>query len=156
MSRAAADVDEAAQIWAEATTERDGGTAVPELDHSRPVIEAVIDSSPRSFLLMAYDPQSVGAGFAAVAPVEEAQDEIAELRYLGVRPRAWGGGVARSLLSELPARAEELGFRRLQLSVYADNERAVELYRRLGWQADGEPVPHQRSGRLEQRYRLDV
>ncbi len=78
------------------------------------------------------------------------------LRYLGVRPSAWGGGVARSLLAELATRASVLGFTRLRLGVYVDNVRAVELYQRLGWIAEGGPMAHLRSGRLEQVYVLNL
>jgi ribosomal protein S18 acetylase RimI-like enzyme len=154
LTRSASEVDQAAQIWAETTAARDGETTVPGLDLARPVIQSVLDTSPRSFLLMAYLPEATEAvGFAAVEPVEE---RVAELRYLGVRPSAWGGGLARTLLNELPTRASGLGFTSLRLGVYVDNVRAVELYHRLNWLADGEPVPHPRSGRLEQRYVLNL
>ncbi|MEV6281514.1 GNAT family N-acetyltransferase [Kribbella sp. NPDC051770] len=154
LTRGATAVDQAAQIWAETTAARDGETTVPGLELARPVIQSVLDGSPRSFLLMAYAPETTDAvGFAAVGPVDAT---VAELRYLGVRPSAWGGGVARSLLAELPTRASELGFEGLRLSVYVDNVRAVELYERMAWIADGEAVPHPRSGRLEQRYVLGL
>jgi ribosomal protein S18 acetylase RimI-like enzyme len=42
----------------------------------------------------------------------------------------------------------------VQLLVYADNVRAIALYRRLGWQPAGEPAPHPRTGKPEQRYEL--
>ncbi|GAA0615931.1 GNAT family N-acetyltransferase [Kribbella sandramycini] len=154
LTREAAEVDQAARIWAETTAARDGEATVPSLDLARPVIQSVLDASPQSFLLMAHLPETPDAvGFAAVEPVEAAE---AELRYLGVRPSAWGSGVARSLLTDLPTRASELGFKRLRLSVYVDNVRAVELYQRLAWVADGAAVPHPRNGRLEQRYVLSV
>jgi len=62
--------------------------------------------------------------------------------------------VAQLLLNELTQQAKVLAFQSLQLSVYADNERAVGLYERLGWKPAGEPTPHPRHGRLEQRYTL--
>ncbi len=153
LTRAAAQLDDAALIWAETTAARDGEPTVPTLDEARPVIQAVIDSSPRSFLLMAADPDGTALGFAAVEPTQE-QSSVAELRYLGVHPQAWGRGVARLLLNELTQHAQALAFQSLQLSVYTDNERAVGLYERLGWKSVGEPTPHPRHGRLEERYTL--
>ncbi|MEU4396201.1 GNAT family N-acetyltransferase [Kribbella sp. NPDC023855] len=150
LTRSADQVSAAALIWAETTAARDGESVVPTLDEARPVIQAVIDSSPRSFLLMATDPAGTALGFAAVEPTQ--QPSVAELRYLGVRPRAWGRGVAQLLLNELAQQAKPLEFQTLQLSVYADNLRAVALYERLGWKPDGDPTPHPRHGRLEQRY----
>lgn len=153
LTRAADQVDAAALIWAETTAARDGEATVPTLDEARPVIQAVIDSSPRSFLLTATDSDDTALGFAAVEPTQ--QPAAAELRYLGVHPRSWGNGVAQLLLKELAQRANDLEFQTVQLSVYADNVRAVALYERLGWKPDGEPTPHPRSGRLEQRYILN-
>ncbi|MGH2910417.1 MAG: hypothetical protein ACRDK8_14120, partial [Solirubrobacteraceae bacterium] len=46
-------IDAAAEIWAQATAARDGGVDVAPLSVSRPVIEAVVTSSPRSLLLVA-------------------------------------------------------------------------------------------------------
>lgn len=150
-------VDEAARIWAEATAARDGDDQVAGLELSRPLIAAVLDSSPRSGLLVARDEQGAPVGFAAIEPVGGKDDaEIADLRYLGVRPSAWGGGVARALLEAIPGWLRDAGFRRAWLDVYLDNDRAVRLYERHGWVQAGEPAPHPRSGRLERRYELIV
>lgn len=151
-------IDEAAEIWAEATSARDGDVEVPPLHVSRRLIETVLDSSPRSLLLVAVGHDGRAVGFAAVQPVstvDEPDDEV-RLRYLGVRPDAWGRGVAAQLLVALRARLEAAGCRRAQLGVYVDNFRAIALYERLGWSPFGRAAPHPRSGRLEQEYRLDL
>lgn len=151
-------VDEAARIWAEATTARDGEAEVPPLHVSRPLIKTVLDSSPRSLLLVALDQDGRALGFAAVEPMSRAgePDDEARLRYLGVRPAAWGRGVAAQLLVALRSRLTAGGFTRALLGVYVDNFRAIALYERLGWSRCGRAVPHPRSGRLEQEYRLDL
>ena len=64
----AADIDDAAQIWAEATAARDGDDEVAELAASRPIIQGVLDRSPRSLLLLARTADGTAAGFAAVEP----------------------------------------------------------------------------------------
>ena len=87
-------VDDAAQIWAETTAARDGDADVAPLDLSRPIIEAVINSSDRSLLLIALGADSRALGFVAAEPTSDMGDRRAELRYLGVRPDAWGGGSA--------------------------------------------------------------
>ena len=43
-------------------------------------------------------------------------------------------------------------FRELELWVIADNERAVALYERSGWQATDEVKVRNSSGRLERRF----
>ncbi|MCL7456842.1 GNAT family N-acetyltransferase [Micromonospora sp. MSM11] len=146
-------IDEAARIWAEATAARDGDTEVAPLRLARPLIQAVLDGTPRSLLLVALDAGRV-VGFAAVEPVPT-DGSTAEIRYLGVEPAAWGRGVGRQLLRAAPAHLAAAGFARAELGVYVDNPRAVSLYEAAGWLPHGEAVPHPRSGRLEQRYRLD-
>lgn len=147
-------VDDAAMVWAQATAARDGDADVATLDLSRPVIRAVLDSSPRSALLVALDAAEHVVGFAAVAPAP-GDGTVAEIYYLGVRPDRWGHGVGRQLLQALPARLTAAGFAHAQLAVYTDNARAVALYEGLGWGLNGAPAPHARTGRLEQQYLLD-
>ncbi|MEU4780387.1 GNAT family N-acetyltransferase [Micromonospora sp. NPDC023633] len=76
-------------------------------------------------------------------------------RHLGVEPDSWGRGVGRHLVRAVPAHLAGAGFVRAELSVYVDNPQAVRLYETTGWLPYGEATPHPRSGRLEQRYRLD-
>jgi len=150
-------VDDAAQIWAEATAARDGDVDAAPLDVSRPIIEAVVNRSARSLLLIALDVDGRTLGFAAAEPRSNAGGERrAELRYLGVRPDAWGVGVATQLLTTLRLQLKTAGFATAQLLAYTDNPRASALYRRLGWTPYGVPQPHPRSGRPEQPYTLNL
>lgn len=52
---------------------------------------------------------------------------------------AWQGrGVGRALMQALCDHADRwLGLRRLELQVYADNHRAIALYRRFGFELEG-------------------
>jgi ribosomal protein S18 acetylase RimI-like enzyme len=174
-------IEEAAQIWAEATAARDGDEDVADLSLSRPVIEAVLDGSPAAFVLVARTEDGTAVGFVAVAPATVLASSVApssvapssvargsvaagagtsqpraEVRYLGVRPDMWGRGVGEWLLTDLRSRLAAAGFAGGQLLVYADNSRATALYERLGWQVRGEPTPHPRTGKPEQRYELDL
>jgi hypothetical protein len=79
-------LDMAAQIWAEATTIRNGHDTTPGLDVSRPVIQGVLDRSPRAFLLIARSADGTAAGFAAIEPVAESSETVAQVSYIGVRP----------------------------------------------------------------------
>ncbi len=164
--RGSRSIDEAAQIWAEATAARDGDEVVADLRLSRPVIEAVLEASPAAFVLIARAEDGTAAGFAAIAPGTSAPGASgpgagishprAEVHYLGVRPDMWGHGVGERLLTDLRSRLAPAGFAGAQLLVYTDNSRATALYERLGWQVRGEPTPHPRTGKPEQRYELDL
>jgi len=152
-TRAAADVDAAAQIWAEATAARDGEDDVADLADSRPIIQRVLDCSPESLLLLARSDHGLPLAFAAVEPVG---DRVAELTYFGVSPPLFGLGVGKELLRDLHRRLKAGGYLRAELSVYADNLRATRLYEGLGWQPCGEPAPHRKTGKPEQRYGLSL
>lgn len=153
-TRAAADIDAAAQIWAEATAARDGDHEVAELTDSRPIIQGVLDRSPGSLLLLAWSDEGEPVAFAAVEPAAEHGRATAELCYFGVSPPSWGLGVGERLLRGLVAELATAEFTSAELSVYVDNVRATRLYERLGWRAFGDPTPHPRTGKPEQRYRL--
>jgi ribosomal protein S18 acetylase RimI-like enzyme len=146
-------LDMAAQIWAEATT-RDGHDTMPALDVSRPVIQGVLDRSPRAFLLIARSADGTAAGFAAIEPVADSSETAAQVSYIGVRPQLWGQGIGETLLLETLQRLKAAGYARVELSVYPDNRKAVALYERLGWRPVGRPAPHPRTGKPEQRYEL--
>lgn len=161
--RGSADIDVAAEIWAEATAARDGDAEVAGLSISRPVIEAVLARSPDSFVLIACPDaaaadeitagNSLGAGFAAV---EQAGEGRALVSYLGVRPGSWGRGVGELLLRTVKSRLAASNYRSVELQVYVANVRAIALYERLGWRPCGEPAPHPRTGKPEQRYELEL
>jgi ribosomal protein S18 acetylase RimI-like enzyme len=146
----------AAQVWAEATAFRDGDPEVAPLEDSRPIIAGVA-GRPRSVLFVALDDQDQVTAFAVAAPALGSEDDpavTAEVEYVGVRPGRMGGpGLARGVLELLCAELAADGFTRAQLLVYVSNRRAVSVYQHLGWQAEGSPRPHRRTGKPEQRYR---
>jgi ribosomal-protein-alanine N-acetyltransferase len=77
-------------------------------------------------------------------------DEGYDIPSLGmaVHPEARGRGLARTLMVFLHMAARLRGARKIRLTVYRDNQRAVELYRRLGY-AYTEKDPRQLVGILE-------
>ncbi|WP_394621891.1 GNAT family N-acetyltransferase [Lentzea sp. JNUCC 0626] len=144
------DVDDAAMIWAHAVALRDGYDEVPTLAEARPGVEnALIDE--RSFLLLAVE-EGRAVGFVAGGPHETDGVRRAFLNYVGVHPDAQGRGVGEALLRELPDALIKNGYETVELLVFVDNVPGVRLYERLGWIKVGDPVPHPRHGRVEQRY----
>ena len=57
--------------------------------------------------------------------------------FLGVLRSHWGRGVGRALLSEAIRWAPTAGLSRLELVVMNENTRAIALYERLGFRAEG-------------------
>jgi ribosomal protein S18 acetylase RimI-like enzyme len=56
---------------------------------------------------------------------------------IGVRQAHAGQGIGRRLLAELERWARANGVRRLELTVMTHNERAVGLYRKMGYRVEG-------------------
>jgi len=150
-------LDGAAQVWAEATAARDGDPEVAPLDLSRPVIASAL-GRPGALLFVVLDEHEQVAAFAVAGPPPSADPEssagTAEVYYLGVRPSLWGTGLGRGVLRFLCAELAVAGFAEAQLLVYVSNARAARMYDQLGWQPQGLPAPHPRTGKPEQRYRL--
>lgn len=150
-------IDGAAQVWAEATATRDGDPDVAPLEISRPIIARVFDR-PRGVLVVALGKGNLVEAFAVAAPAQDgtasSPASTAEVEYVGVRPGRWGAGLAGSVLRMLCAELAADGFTDAQLLVYVSNRRAAGLYAQLGWQPQGSPRLHPRTGMPEQRYRL--
>ena len=66
---------------------------------------------------------------------------VAYLGTLAVAPQAKGSGLARRMMQDALDRLAASGIRRVELSVEADNPRAIAFYQRFGF------VHEERSGR---------
>lgn len=137
---------EAARIWAHATAHRDGDPDVATVEEALPVIDRAL--SPDGASLHLAETAGGALGFVVLEP----HGPAVEVVYLGVDPHAWGAGVGGALVAAASEHAAATGASRLELWVYEDNERAVSLYRRTGWQQTGDVRTHRISHRLERRY----
>jgi len=88
-----------------------------------------IASPTTTVLLLGEDdaPTSAAASFTQVA-------EVADLNRVMVHPQVRGRGLARALIREGAAWAEEHGAERMLLEVRHDNQTAIGLYRQLGFE----------------------
>lgn len=80
--------------------------------------------------------------FSHVAPLPDARTRLATM---GARPEARGSGAARELLALTVARSRERGDRWIELEVFAQNPRAVALYRSHGFEAVAELYGYERA-----------
>ena len=89
--------------------------------------------SERSFMLAALiDGELVGN-----CGVNEIADRL-KMRHraslgISIKKKAWGLGLGTVLISRALEQAKENGFTQVELGVFADNERAIGLYRKLGF-----------------------
>ena len=95
-------------------------------------LQAMLDSE-RNFMLAAFiDGELVGN-----CGVNEIADRL-KMRHraslgISIKKKAWGLGLGTVLISRALEQAKENGFTQVELGVFADNERAIYLYRKLGF-----------------------
>lgn len=92
---------------------------------------------PDGLLMLAADDSDV-AGCAAMRKIGE---HVCEIKRLFVRPQYRGMGIGRMLAQEIICRARHAGYHVMYLDTLAILERAIALYRSLGFQ-ETEPYYH--------------
>jgi GNAT superfamily N-acetyltransferase len=98
------------------------------------VARAVISDSRHGFLLLAIsEEQPIGIAYAAAHLSAEHGGTVGWLEELYVAPEWRGRGAGAALLEKVTKRAQELGWRGIELEVVAGHERAVPLYTRHGF-----------------------
>ncbi|MFD1703698.1 GNAT family N-acetyltransferase [Methylopila henanensis] len=93
-------------------------------------------TSPRDLLLSAeIDGRVVGA--SALRPFYGRRSHAAEF-WIGVREEHAGKGVGSQLLAAMIDTADNwLNVTRLEMTVFTDNERAIALYKKFGFEIEG-------------------
>jgi ribosomal protein S18 acetylase RimI-like enzyme len=74
-------------------------------------------------------------------------DPYTGLVVIGVDPKFQGQGIGQILLKEFEGRTRKMGFKRMKLTVKADNEQAIGAYEKSGWEIysnDGKSVGMQK------------
>lgn len=106
------------------------------VDEERAILSKAAESENSLFLVAEVNRDIVGV-LSYSGGRRKATRHVASLG-LSVRAAWQGHGVGTDLLTEAIRRAKESGcIRRLELYVYADNERAIRLYKRLGFVTEG-------------------
>ncbi|WP_431102211.1 GNAT family N-acetyltransferase [Roseateles noduli] len=98
----------------------------------------VPDTNSGELQLLAFDGERLlgSAGLHSVGP--QARRRHAMMLGIGVHPDAQGRGVGAALMDALIRQADDwLGVLRIELTVFADNARAIRLYERFGFEHEG-------------------
>jgi ribosomal protein S18 acetylase RimI-like enzyme len=140
------DVEMCVDIWVRSLESRDGAVDAQVMAERvrsaflNPILRFAVATAPR-------------VGFALVESGRPHPTE-ALLRFLAVDPDGEGSGIGRALLADAIDNTTIGGFRSLMLEVRTNNERAIELYTRAGFEPFGAAVPHPRAGYPMQPYLL--
>jgi ribosomal protein S18 acetylase RimI-like enzyme len=110
---------------------------VARSDHGL-IRDALRNNPPDSLLRIAEDAQGRRIGYTFVTTRVDyfTHEPHAYLENLALIPEAEGHGVARVLMDDAEAWARSRSYRRIVLSVFATNQRAIGLYQHLGYRAE--------------------
>lgn len=100
-----------------------------------PILEAALARTPDDQLLLMAEGETGPAGCVYVVTNRDyfTGEALAYVEVLAVAPEARGAGVARALMEAAEGWARTLGYRRIRLAVWNQNERARGLYEHLGF-----------------------
>jgi GNAT superfamily N-acetyltransferase len=105
---------------------------------TRVITESLLNPTPDTAVFIAEDAGGSPLGFIHLHAATEHynREEHGHVEDIIVAPEGEGRGVGRALLEKAEEWARGRGYRWLTLNVFADNLRAREVYRRLGYGED--------------------
>lgn len=136
------DIERASAIWEDAHAARLGFVpAIARREHNAKLLESRIALPASQFRVCEASSHAVGMVLGSLAHandgVGDPLPDVLHVSYMAVDPKNWGRGIASLLLEDLATVAVAAGYRRLQLWVANDNDRARNLYERMGYLASG-------------------
>jgi GNAT superfamily N-acetyltransferase len=102
------------------------------------LLDALHEPNLEQCLLVAEDDRGAALGYVFTSTREDyfTYERQAHVEVLAVETASQGQGVGRLLMDAAEAWARSRGYRRITLNVFAQNERARQIYERLGYEPE--------------------
>jgi ribosomal protein S18 acetylase RimI-like enzyme len=128
-----------------------GFVEAPSLESTRDFVRGILGGA--GVQLLAVNPNDVVVGWCdIVGNPHEGFRHVGRLG-MGLLPDYRGRGLGRQLVAQAVRAARQAGIERIELEVFASNERAIALYRELGFVTEG---VKRRAGKLDEQYEDNV
>jgi len=99
----------------------------------RPIFESLLQQE----VLFVYYADNIPAGMFKLVPQKYRNHHIAYLGGVAIASAFSGKGEGHKMMSEIITFGRESGFLRIELSVASNNDRALNLYEKAGFQKEG-------------------
>ena len=123
----------------------------PEVDHM-----SAAYSIPGAAYFVVVDEGGKAVGGAGVAALDGGEPSVCELRKMYFLPEARGMGMGEALLSHCLVVAKDLGYRTCYLETLTGMDRAIRLYRNLGFQPLCAPLGRTGHGGCDHWFTLEL
>ncbi len=104
-----------------------------DAENFKPIYKALIEQE----LLYIYSNNGQQIGMFKLISLQYRSDHIVYLGGLAIDPVFAGRGEGKKMMNEIIALAGKLGFLRIELSVAINNEQAISLYQKAGFEKEG-------------------
>lgn len=133
---AAALLDYMKQVGSESDNLSFGAEGLSFTPEQEAAILESIKSNPRSIMLLAFDGNEI-VGNASIHGSSRPRFSHRYELALTVRKSHWGKGIGTALMEQLITFAKEIGAEVISLEVRSDNDRAIALYKKFGFETFG-------------------
>ena len=105
-----------------------------DIEEFKPIFDRLLKDEIKYIFM---DENSTPIGMFKLSPLTYRASHIAYLGGLAIHPDFAGRGFGREMMQEIIDFANQQGYKRIELSVATENLRAIELYKKVGFEAEG-------------------
>ena len=105
-----------------------------DIEEFKPIFDKLLASAIKYIFM---DENSTPVGMFKLSPLTYRASHIAYLGGLAIHPNFAGKGFGRKMMQEIIDLANQQGYKRIELSVATENVRAIGLYKKVGFEAEG-------------------
>lgn len=104
-----------------------------ELEQFQPIYQDLLKDEVKYI----FEDNQQAVGMFKLIPLKHRNSHIAYLGGVGIHPSYSGRGLGEKMLRAAVNLAEEKGFKRIELSVGTANQKAINLYKKVGFEEEG-------------------
>ena len=105
-----------------------------EIETFKPIFDKLLENESKYIFI---NEKGDSVGMFKLFPWTYRASHIAYLGGLAIHPNYAGKGIGLKMMQEIIDLANQEGYKRIELSVATDNLKAIELYKKAGFEAEG-------------------